>query len=139
MEEWCFLAFSSELTLLLVKLKTNQPRHDPTTVESVLSFQSLLKKMLYRLACSAVLQRHFLNQGSHLSDDYSLCQVWHRTCQHTLYPFINIFIHLLLVLPFCLESNIYNIIFREHVLKLLDILMDRSNEYLKKHFALITH
>ena len=37
--------------------------------------QSLIKKMLYRLAYSPIIWRHFLNRGFLLSDGDSLCQV----------------------------------------------------------------
>lgn len=43
--------------------------------------QSLIKNMPYRLAYSLVLWWHFLNWGSFLSDDFSLCQLAWK-CQH---------------------------------------------------------
>ena len=40
-----------------------------------LPHQSLIKKVLYRLVCSPVFWRHFLNRGSILSTGSSLCQM----------------------------------------------------------------
>jgi hypothetical protein len=37
--------------------------------------QSLIKKIIYRLAYNPILWRHILNGGSLFSDDFSLCQV----------------------------------------------------------------
>jgi hypothetical protein len=37
--------------------------------------KSLIKKTPYRLAYSPIIWEHFLNWGSLLSDDFSLCQV----------------------------------------------------------------
>lgn len=44
----------------------------PPAMGWALPHQSLTKRMPYRLACSPLLWRHFLNLGSLLSDGYSL-------------------------------------------------------------------
>jgi hypothetical protein len=38
-------------------------------------YQSGIKEIFYRLAYSWIIWRHFLNLGSHLSNDYSLSKV----------------------------------------------------------------
>jgi hypothetical protein len=63
------------LSLLSYRTKTTRPGMAPPITGWALPHQLLIKEMPYSLACSPVLWRHFLNWGSLLSDDYSLCQV----------------------------------------------------------------
>jgi hypothetical protein len=50
------------------------PGMAPSTMGWALPYQLPVKKMPCRLAYSPILWRHFLNQGSLLSDDFSMCQ-----------------------------------------------------------------
>ena len=60
----------------LTQPRTTSLGMQPHTMAWVLTHQSLIKKMSYRLAYSPILRRHyFLNGGSLLSDDSSLGQV----------------------------------------------------------------
>jgi hypothetical protein len=59
----------------LIESRTSSPGMAPPTRGWALFHQSLIKKMLYWLASSLVLWRYFLNWGSLLSDDISVCQV----------------------------------------------------------------
>lgn len=63
------------LSLLYYKIQDHQSGVVPSTMIWALSDQLLLKKMIYRLAYSLFLGRHFLNGGFLLTDDSSLCKV----------------------------------------------------------------
>jgi hypothetical protein len=58
-----------------IEPRTTYPGIAPPTMDKALPYPSLIKKMSYRLAYSSILQRHFLNWSSLLSDDFSWCQV----------------------------------------------------------------
>jgi hypothetical protein len=51
----------ASLTCYLTEAKTTSPGMAPPTMNWALSHQSLIKKMLYRLACSLILRMHFLS------------------------------------------------------------------------------
>ena len=68
----CLLtSFHGLLSLLSFRTQDLQPRDG--TSHHALSHQSLIRKILYRLACSPILWRHFLSGGSLLSGDFGLC------------------------------------------------------------------
>ena len=60
---------------LLIEPRTTSPGVVSPTMCWTLSHPSLIKKMSYKHVYSPVLWRRFLNWGSFLSDDFSLCQV----------------------------------------------------------------
>ena len=70
-----WLAPHGLFSLLSYRTKDHQTRLAPPTMGWALPYQSLIKKMFYRLAHSQILGKHFLNQSSLLSDDSRLCQV----------------------------------------------------------------
>lgn len=63
------------LILLSYTIQDNQHRDGTNCDGWVLCHQLLIKKIFYRFDYSSILWSNFLNQGSFLSDKYSLCQV----------------------------------------------------------------
>ena len=75
-------------TCFFIKLKTNSPGMVMHTMVCTLPDQSLIKKIPYRLACSLILWRHFLNWGS-LHTDNSNLSSWYKTNQYN-WSFFNL-------------------------------------------------
>lgn len=69
------------LACFLIQSRTSRPGTAPPTMGWALPHQSIIKKRPYRLACSPILWKCFLDQGSFLPDDFRLCQV-DKTTQH---------------------------------------------------------
>jgi hypothetical protein len=59
----------------LIERRTTSPGMAPPTMGWALPHPSLIKKMLYRLACSPILGKYFLNWASLLLEDSNWCPV----------------------------------------------------------------
>lgn len=72
---WLALPFHPACSDCYLILRTTSPGMIPPKMGWAFPHQSLIKTILYKFACSIVLWKHFLNWGSLLLDDSSLCQV----------------------------------------------------------------
>lgn len=75
-ERYCLLGCSpmAGSASLLIELRTSSPEVNTIHYGLSLTHQSLIKKMLYRLAYSPELWMHFLSWSSLLAHDFSMCQ-----------------------------------------------------------------